>query len=216
MTEWEFKEIIGPLAGDQNADGFEDRLSGYHDRCRSTLTLLRQYLPRAPVGGIADVGCGMGGIGLFLAAHYLEAGCTSFEVTLIDGDASVRGIGGHRPAGYVSFSADNTPWNDATATADRFCQFGFNARAMTPAAYHWGGCDMIVSTRSWGFHYPVDAYLPQALACLQPDGVIALEIRHGTSGVEKMEEYFRLVGEEPAVGSTKCGMYVFRRKTAGR
>lgn len=216
MTAVEFREIIAPLAGDPLADGFEDRLEGYHARCRGTLTTLLQYLPRA-AEAVLDVGCGMGGLGLLLADHYRWENTPIRDVPflvrlgLLDGSDSVRNIAGHRPIGYQPFSEHNRPWNDATLPADRFRQFGFDARALTPADDDWEPQDVIVSTRSWGFHYPVDAYLHRARHAVKPGGIVALEIRHGTDGAAKMQAHFRLVGEEPAIGSTKCGMYVFRR-----
>lgn len=221
MTAVEFLEIIRPLAGDPSADGFEDRLEGYWARCRSTQTLLLQHRP-STCQCVLDVGCGMGGIGLLLAEQYRANGRGSYasadwqgpQVALLDGDASVREISGHRPKGYASFSKDNQPWNDATQVAARFREFDFAAIDLTPKHAEWPDCHVIVSTRSWGHHYPVTAshYLDKAVRCLQPGGIIALEIRNGTDGIERMQERFRLVDVMPAVNSTKCQMVVFKHK----
>jgi cyclopropane fatty-acyl-phospholipid synthase-like methyltransferase len=220
MTQHEFIEIIRPLAGDPNADGFDDRLDGYHDRCRGTFTQLLQHLPKYGYH-LLDVGCGMGGIGLLLVDHYIgkiqvtpdSVGPSQPLLDLLDGDVSVRGISGHRPKGYQSFGENNKPWNDATATAQRFRSFGYDTRALTPDTECWGpNLDVIVSTRSWGHHYPVDVYLKKAYEALTPEGIMALEIRYGTEGVATLLEFFKLVDQMPAVRSTKCGMYVFKKK----
>jgi hypothetical protein len=50
--------------------------------------------------------------------------------------------------------------------------------------------DIIISTYSWGFHYPVDTYLDEVASKLAPSGVLILDIRHNTPG----EDFLRAQG----------------------
>jgi hypothetical protein len=40
-----------------------------------------------------------------------------------------------------------------------------------------GGLDLVLSTISWGFHYPLSTHLPQVAAKLRPGGRIIVDLR---------------------------------------
>ena len=51
-------------------------------------------------------------------------------------------------------------------------------------AFPTGPFDVILSLLSWGFHYPVDLYLPKVLETLAPNGILRAgrAPQHGGSG----------------------------------
>jgi hypothetical protein len=53
-----------------------------------------------------------------------------------------------------------------------------------------GSVDLIISLLSWGFHYPAATYLSQVYHLLSDDGVVVLDVRKGTGGVEALREAF--------------------------
>lgn len=50
--------------------------------------------------------------------------------------------------------------------------------------------DLIISTISWGNHYPIQTYLKQVDRVLSKRGVLILDVRNGTGGIELLETKF--------------------------
>ncbi len=50
--------------------------------------------------------------------------------------------------------------------------------------------DLVVSLISWGFHYPVDIYADRVRELLADDGVVILDVRTGTDGMEALRRRF--------------------------
>ena len=59
--------------------------------------------------------------------------------------------------------------------------------------------DLIVSLRSWGFHYPIPVYLERVVANMADGGVLITDIRRGTAGVDQLRNAF----EELAIISSQ-------------
>ena len=58
---------------------------------------------------------------------------------------------------------------------------------------HAGTVDLITSLLAWGFHFPVDAYLPLAKELLNPSGRIIIDIRKATDGRQALAEEFNRI-----------------------
>jgi hypothetical protein len=178
----------------------------YLERVHRTFDRMQPYLPAA-ASAVLDVGCGMGGAGLRLVMHYGP----STRLYLLDGtnsDARRRG-GFHRPKGYRSFAETCSPWNDATATAAAMRSLGVDAVAVPTDPTQTLPSDVIVSTRSWGHHYPVGVYLDLARRSLLPGGRLFLDLRPGYGGLEKLCRYFRLLWSGSTSLSGKCVFAAF-------
>lgn len=50
--------------------------------------------------------------------------------------------------------------------------------------------DVVISTISWGFHYPVETYLESVRRILSDRGVLLIDVRKRTGGQEALETYF--------------------------
>jgi len=48
--------------------------------------------------------------------------------------------------------------------------------------------DLIISLISWGFHYPVDTYLEKAYDLLNKDGILILDVRKDTNGLDLLTQ----------------------------
>jgi hypothetical protein len=42
--------------------------------------------------------------------------------------------------------------------------------------------DLALSLRAWGFHFPVETYLPAVMNALRPGGWLIIDVRPGTGG----------------------------------
>lgn len=51
----------------------------------------------------------------------------------------------------------------------------------------------MLSLISWGFHYPVSTYLDRVRELLSDDGVLILDLRRDTGGLEDLRRAFRQV-----------------------
>lgn len=52
--------------------------------------------------------------------------------------------------------------------------------------------DLIMSTISWGFHYPISFYLDSVVELLSPDGALVVDVRKQTGGAEALEAVFKV------------------------
>lgn len=152
--------------------------------------------PHLVPGHVLDIGCGAGGPSVLLAK--LCGG----TLHLIDGDAR----GGERKA---NFGTRMDPFGNLAVT-DRMLE----ANGITN--YSWwpvGATELppvknVVSLLSWGWHYPVSAYLAPVVQALAGGGVLILDLRPGKGGERELERHFEFVAE--IQGHGKCNRSVWR------
>ena len=53
--------------------------------------------------------------------------------------------------------------------------------------------DLVISTISWGFHYPVELYLDSVISIMSKRGVLILDIRKNTGGLEALTSKFKAI-----------------------
>lgn len=53
--------------------------------------------------------------------------------------------------------------------------------------------DLIISLRSWGFHYPISMYIDQVSKSLRDGGAIVTDIRIGSDGLSQLKRHFQSV-----------------------
>jgi hypothetical protein len=53
-----------------------------------------------------------------------------------------------------------------------------------------GAVDLVISTISWGFHYPISLYLESVHRLLSKDGTLIVDVRRGTGGREALGSLF--------------------------
>ena len=55
-----------------------------------------------------------------------------------------------------------------------------------------GSIDVVISTISWGFHYPVSTYLKSVATVLSENGVLIIDIRKDTGGEHELKTEFQI------------------------
>ena len=147
------------------------------------LESLRPFLPER-ASRLLDIGCGLGGIDILLYHHYAPDPPT---VALLDRDGlSEELFYGYRSeaAHYTSLEGarrlleDNGVAPDAITTWDPDVDGYPRERSF----------DLIVSIISWGFHYPIDAYLDDVRATLADGGTLILDVQKDTDAEPKLGE----------------------------
>ncbi len=167
---------------------------------------MREWLPLpSPVRAFLDIGCGPAYTDVWLARHYGD--CVT--VHLMDG-ACDRPIG----KAEVGMRASTIPWKDRNTGIANVLQHvpGFEVKGWDADPGLTIPCDLIVSFRSWGFHYPVTTYLGLAQRSLSADGRIIVDLRRGASGLSAFDD----AGFESLAiiegGSHKCDRHVLERR----
>ena len=190
---------------------------------REYASFLKQYQALKPTvfdvyrpSTILDIGCNTAFLDLVLMQH---AGVKVFH--LVDGDGRSRQ--------KVKFAPSPVPWGDVTLGAELLHLNApedvavfpwviappsgaevFNVTFNTPL-------DMIISTRSWGHHYPVETYLGMAQRCVRPGGILILDLRD-LNGIMPMQvDTLRSAGFTPVLRlddvsrMNKCKRWVFEK-----
>jgi len=155
---------------------------------------MRQWLPARPTA-ILDVGCGLGGIDILLFDHYQRDAALHFY--LLDRSQMEDQI-------THGYKARAEFYNSFDLAREMLIGNGLPERSLTTVeARDDAGIDLpepvdlIVSLKSWGFHYPVATYLDRAHELLKPGGRLILDVRKGTDGLEEIEAKFGSVDVTP-------------------
>jgi len=150
---------------------------------------------------VLDIGSGTAGI-----HKYLVPDTTVQKVHLMDGGKAIPSQMGWNPNG-------TTPWRDVNDGVGRLKGMkwdieitGHKARPNLVIPV-----DLIISMKSWGFHYPISTYLELARNSLNKGGRIITDLRKNTGQIEVLAKWFHLV--ELDVGrSGKCFRTVWEHK----
>jgi SAM-dependent methyltransferase len=144
---------------------------------------IKNYLP-LKAKNILDIGCGIGGINVFLSKHYNSAETTFYclDKTQIDNI-------------YYGYK-EKAAFYNSLDVAREFLSLNGIKKIYTLSANDNNTIeikekfDLILSLISWGFHYPVETYLDQAYARLPDGGHMIIDIRKNTTGLDKIKSVF--------------------------
>lgn len=160
------------------------------------------YLDGVSVRSMLDIGCGLALVDIMLARAIAPE-----RVYLLDGVAP-----GVLDRGY---KVDMQPWNSVTLAASMFranVDAVVELVTIVPPVTALPPVDLIISTRSWGHHYPVTAYLEAVARSLAPGGVLAVDLRTGRGGAAEIQTAgFEQIAEITQAGG-KCDRVIFRRR----
>lgn len=131
---------------------------------------------------VLDIGCGMAGIDVFISRHVsAETTIHLMDRTQID------------PI-YYGFKISGAFYNNFDITREFLTSNGMNrdrlhfiTAAKGKIAESGYSFDLILSLLSWGFHYPLDYYLDEALDALTPTGLIIIDLRSGSGDLEFLQ-----------------------------
>lgn len=164
---------------------FGDELSAEYEQ-------MKNYLPITAVS-IFDIGSGIGGIDLFLAKHYAPVWPT---VHLLDRTEMPSKV-------YYHFKEKACYYNSLPDAKKFLIQNGVPGNNVVlhevpaeAAVAFPKDLDLVVSLISWGFHYPVATYLSSVYDALRVGGILIIDIRKNTAGVDGTAEIRAKFGSE--------------------
>jgi SAM-dependent methyltransferase len=161
----------------------------YADDMRREYESLRPVLP-AQCASVLDIGCGVAGIDVYIQEHYAGR---EIDFYLLD-RTQVTG------AVYYLFESRGSFYNSLDVAKAMLTANGIPAhRVHLLEASDAGDIpigarpDVVLSLLSWGFHYPIATYLRRAHELVSDAGVVILDIRRGTGGIEALRQVFPVV-----------------------
>ena len=134
---------------------------------------VKKYFAR-PTYSALDIGCGLG-----FHTEQIAKLCNHVHFTMIDVDGVDQPVN-FSPAGYA---------HNSIQEAKARCNF--NCEVMLVDDYAWqNSIDVVISTLSWGWHYPLSLYMDRVLQ-LQPVYIIVdqRDIRDTIPGYDKIDSF---------------------------
>jgi SAM-dependent methyltransferase len=151
---------------------------------------IRDHLP-ATCDSVLDIGCGAGGIDLFLFRHYHQS--PSLQFYLLDKTKiNKRVFYNYKPKGafYNSLPATENLLNINGIPGENIhlLEATEDSQIDIPRKV-----DLVISLISWGFHYPVSTYLERVYDLLQEKGRLIIDLRCDQQGAKELEQKFSSV-----------------------
>lgn len=136
---------------------------------------------------ILDIGCGIAGIDIFLNEHYSNR---SVDFYLLDKNEIEERV-------YYMYEEKGAFYNSLDLAKSTLVINGVeeNHVHLIEAADNNDinmdkSVDFVLSLISWGFHYPVGVYLDKVYDLLVEEGVLILDIRKNTDGLDLLNQKF--------------------------
>jgi len=150
---------------------------------------IKEYLPDN-CSSVLDIGCGVAGIDVFLSQHYTSQ---KIDFFLLDKSKITKGI-------YYRFNKEAAFYNSLQIAGNMLAINGIpldSIHLMEACSEHKismdGKVDLVLSLISWGYHYPLVTYLDEVVEILNERGVIIIDLRMGTDGMQALQERFEIV-----------------------
>ena len=155
---------------------------------------IEPFLP-SRCSAVLDIGCGVAGIDALLHRHYAQGRPAQQgpEIYLLDKTQVETSV-------YYMFKRRGAFYNSLPVARGLLVENGVpSSRAHLLEATSTneiavpGQVELVISLISWGFHYPVDTYADRVRDLLADDGVVILDVRKGTDGVDALRRRFARV-----------------------
>lgn len=147
---------------------------------------IKEHLPKN-CRRVLDIGCGISGIDIFINEHYKGDDVQFF---LLDKSVVEKKI-------YYGFHERGEFYNSLAAAKKTLLLNGVHDEQINLVEVNEtndinieGQVDLVISLRSWGFHYPVPVYLDRVHELLSKDGILILDVRKNTDGLNILKSKF--------------------------
>lgn len=163
-------------------------IEAYASEMRSEFQTIKDFMPDK-CSAILDIGCGIAGIDILINSYLSPNNCPYFH--LLDKSYTEKRI-------WYSFKKNGAFYNSLRLAKE---VLELNGVASDKIVIHEVGSlekwkeyaqfDLIISLLSWGFHYPVETYIDAAYDSLRVGGLVILDVRKETNGIELIMDKFK-------------------------
>lgn len=157
----------------------------YSQDMEKEYTTLKDFLPNS-VENILDIGCGVGGIDVFLYRHYNA----NINIYLLDKSAVDKKV-------FYFFEQTGSFYNSLHLAQELLILNGVDKTKIHTQEVtdknkilFQENFGLIISLISWGFHYPVSTYLDEVYNKLKTGGILIIDVRKDTGGGELLKKKF--------------------------
>lgn len=159
----------------------------YTDDIEKEYSSIREFLPEN-CSKILDVGCGVAGIDVFLNEHYLNNKVDFYLLDKTHIEEKVFYMFEGKGAFYNSLDVAREMLMDNEIRKDKIHLIEANDDNDIKITNE--KMDLVISLISWGFHYPVETYLDKVSNLLSEEGIIIMDIRKNTNGIDVIKQKF--------------------------
>jgi len=147
---------------------------------------IKQFLP-SEASAILDIGCGVAGIDVLLYKHYSNSGLNIFLLDKTQEDKII-----HYGLKQEGSFYNSLPLAKLLLTKNGITPENIYLQEVTPdCRIHFKSTfDLVISLLSWGHHYPVFTYLDEVYSKLNPGGILIMDVRKESDGLDELEEKF--------------------------
>lgn len=168
----------------------KDRVKSlYAAEMKNEFQTLVDALPKQ-CSALLDIGCGIAGVDAFLYQHYSQKNDVGPQVYLLDKSEIEDKV-------YYQFNDRTAFYNSLDLAQATLTGSGVPADSVHPKFATDDNqididqpLDLILSLRSWGYHYPVETYLDKAYDRLANGGVLILDLSRGNTGFDVLKAKF--------------------------
>ena len=151
---------------------------------------------------VLDIGCGLGVLDLFLWHELNNPKLYLLDKTKVD--ENIWYLFTNKAAFYNSLDLTNQflVRNGVTRESIRTLNSGDDYNIPIKA----NSVDLVISSLSWGFHYPLSTYMDGVQRVLREDGIIIVDTRKGTGAEQELKKHFKveIIEETGKVKTFKC------------
>jgi hypothetical protein len=176
---------------------------GYYKTVRKSFDRIKSHIP-SHTKSILDIGSGIAGLNIYLW-HLLKK--NNPQIYLLDKTRSEKKI-------WYSFSVNGAFYNSLLLAKKNLILNGIPSNKINLIEAPANGTikklkniDLIISTISWGYHYPVDLYIDSVISIMAKNGTLILDVRKNIGGLESLASKFNhisIIKEDSNSLTVKC------------
>lgn len=159
----------------------------YISEVNSEYDYIADFLPKKCCK-VMDIGCGVGGIDVLINQRYDNI----VKLYLLDKTEINKQV-------FYKFNSTGAFYNSLETAKKMLSINGLSGDRITLMEARKDNkilvddkMDLVISLLSWGHHYPVSVYLDEVDRILAPHGLLIMDVRAGTSGLDELQKRFSL------------------------
>tara|TARA_B110000967_G_C18853767_1_gene546009 strand:+ start:604 stop:1317 length:714 start_codon:yes stop_codon:yes gene_type:complete len=191
------KSYIKSVA-DDDSQGIDEK---YFLEMKNLAYSLVSHVPTS-VSTILDIGCGIAGLDIFLDKLLSPSKIFLLDKTKTEDKIWYNFLSKGAFYNSLELAKETLVLNGVSSSKINLIEASGNSDINLDA----NSIDLIISTISWGFHYPINLYIKSVFNILKDNGRLIVDIRKYSGGVEELEKLFdvEIIFDTGKLQTVKC------------